>query len=201
MVRKPEYYGIRIKERKDIVRYLDDFLDDNDTWYSLKSKNRVQSEFHITVGHKNDASRLGAAWYWLGEKLDAEYAGSILTNGKLANLTDHCDVTLVRAVVFDRKLVTVEVKMGQMYVRNNTGGFSRQQLVLKPTVEHLHITIGTTSNAIKPFQLNVLLRELHSRYGKTPQEGEYQLKSGSAEVIRLGRKLNKQQLFILFSSR
>lgn len=115
MVRKPEYYGIRIKERRNLINYLDEFLDDNDTWDSLKSKNRVQSEFHITVGHKNDASRLGPAWYWLGENLDAEYVGSQLTNGKLANLSDHCDVTLVRAVVFDRKLVTVEVKMGQMY--------------------------------------------------------------------------------------
>lgn len=200
MPKTPDYYGIRIEDRDELVDYLHDKIHLNPTWDALSYEGRIQSEFHVTLAHRNDASSMRQKWANLAQRLDANAVGDSSGHRKLVFLEEYCDIKLMRAVIFERKLVTVEVKIEKCFLKDARGKFVDEQRI-KPLNELLHITIGTASNAIKPFQLNSFLQKLHNAYGDNLGNGDYNVKNGPAEVVRLGKVLRKQQLFILFSNR
>lgn len=198
---EPEYYGVRIGDRDALVDYLHDKIYLNTTWDALNSEGRIQNEFHVTLAHRNDSFSMRQKWANLAQRLDANAIRDSSGNKKLVFLQQYCDIKLVRAVIFERKLVTVEVKIEKCFLKDSGGRFVDERSRIKPLNEILHITIGTSSNAIKPFQLNSLLQKLHNAYGDNMGDGSYNVKNGTAEVVRLGRVLKKQQVFILFSTK
>lgn len=111
-------------------------LSSNEQWKNLRSLNRVQKEFHVTLCHRvmTKSAEVKPIWKEL-LKLDLE--------------TIKASITLVRIVIHENRLICIEVAFKN---------FS-QNVPLPPLITP-HITIGTFSSKIKPVELNTTMKLL-----------------------------------------
>lgn len=198
--KRPEYYGISVKDRDALVALLEQKLSSNSTWTAI-AKSRVQGEFHVTIGHKDTvhAHDMKSAWEDLGRRFGTVQVRKNTGDDKFVLLDDYFDIRLVRAVVFENRLVTIEVKLEQGYKTDENGNVVKDKTQVKPLNEHLHITIGTSSESIRPMELNPALKELFLTYGNELEDKVYKLKESTAQVVNLDQVLEKQRAFIMFS--
>lgn len=200
--KRPEYFGIGIKDRKSLVELLESKLSQTETWKSLVSSSRIQGEFHVTIGHKDtihEFTETKEKWEILVRRFAMQQVRKASEDKKDVPVEHYFDVRLVRAVVFDDKLITVEVKIEESYSKDQDGEIVIQKPELDPLNQHLHITIGTVSSETKAMELNAFLKQLHLSYGDDIGEGTYELKKNTARVFPLDQVLEKQQAYIMFS--
>lgn len=198
--KRAEYYGISVKDRDTLVGLLEENFSQNSTWKAI-ANSRVQSEFHVTIGHKDTvhAHAMKSAWEELGRRFGTSQVRKNTGDDKFVFLNDYFDIRLIRAVVFENRLVTIEVKLEQGYKTDQNGNVVKDKTQITPLNEHLHITIGTYAESIRPMELNPALKELFLTYGTELEERVYELKDLSAQVVNLDQVLEKQRAFIFFS--
>lgn len=199
--KRAEYYGIHIEEREALVELLKKSLPDNPTWESIQTNGRVQDEFHVTLGHKDSIyvhEQKKPDWEALGRQFGMNQARKNSGEDKKVSVNYFYDIRLTRAIIFDDKLVTIEVKLEQGYKTDENNNIVKERSQIKPLNEHLHITIGTVSPAIRAAELNAALTELFLKY-EDPEDGEYKLKETTARVVSLDKVLEKQKVFIMFT--
>ncbi|KAG7192440.1 uncharacterized protein KQ657_001841 [Scheffersomyces spartinae] len=127
------FVGIKVP-RGILLPLLEKALGANDQWKKLKSLNRVQQEFHITLCHRAmiKSEEVKPIWNDLLE-LDFEKVKA--------------SITLNKVVVHDDTLICVEVTIN-----------SFSQEVPVPQTITPHITVGTFASNIKPVELNSTLK-------------------------------------------
>ena len=124
---------------------------------ALKQQRRVQSQFHVTLIHRANSNQHAEYWKKLS---DMQSQASAPTEERAYWIPElkigHCNVRLERLVWDDRVMAFV--------VRLSPGEGSSEQW--ESTNATAHITIGTASPNIKPFESNALLAKwLHEGTG------------------------------------
>ncbi|CCG80588.1 TRNA ligase [Taphrina deformans PYCC 5710] len=135
---RPRYYGLRVLDCPKLLADLTDLLTKNPEGEvflnQLKSRNRVQNEFHVTLVHESQKSIRSDVWN--------HYA-----RNTQACLNTRRTVRLL-AAKHDGRVMAVLVDL------TDTG--------LPYANIHSHITIGTAEEGIKPFESNEMLQKVHA---------------------------------------
>jgi tRNA ligase len=175
-MKKITYFGISIN-KETVVKMLQEALENNQDWKLLQHMNRVQAEFHVTVGHVASKSKEAKAkWNKLAKRFPAKYEDKDRTM-----LGFYCDVKMTDIVVRTDKLICVKVDILDVY-DSNFEVTDKIELINK----YPHVTIGTFSNKTKPSESNTVLESI------------FKNKSVSNEVFPIEKVLEKQQMFANF---
>lgn len=190
--RKVNYFGIRIIA--PIIEILNKFTSNNELWNFLNSIDRVQSEFHVTIGHSNSARgdvQVEKSWNKLYLLIPQEM---LLDNSKkeLDYLDYYYSLKLVRLIICDQ-LICVQVEI--LGTKN-----SKLEPIKLPFINNIpHITIGTFKDEIKPFQSNIILQQLSTEFGLELPNSVYTLSNGfKIQTINLDIHLDDQRLFCCY---
>ena len=159
--KKMEYFAVQVPAARvnSILEavFRDASPEDAKMYTMLKQQRRIQPEFHVTLIHRATVSQHGEYWAKLNDLYDQ---ASAPTEERAYPLPDPklgvCNVRLERLVWDDRIMAFV--------VRLSPGEGSSEQW---PTTNATaHITVGTASPNIKPFESNnVLARWLQEGSG------------------------------------
>lgn len=150
--KKVDYFGIAI-ETHQILTTLDQYCNNNDLWQLLKSLNRVQSEFHVTLAHNSSLKTdNGKPWETLCTLLKAikkpQDLGFHYSSYK-------ADIKINQIIISDIVMcLTVEV----LAFYSDDDNKPLQVPILN---KYLHITIGTFRPEIKPFVSGIVLEKVH----------------------------------------
>lgn len=200
----PSYFGIAI-DHPSLVDTIDQLLAGNESWIALKEANRIQEEFHVTLGHVltsklNDTLR--KKWKELAKRfiLTNEETKAVHAPGK--NLLDfYADVKLTQVVANKQKLICVKVELLDVF----DSDFNKLEKV-ECLNTHLHITVGTFAPEIKPMKSNQTLTGLYKDSPEVRPDGEYSLKNDEEEgqeeieVVNFKKDVvfEKQRLFAFY---
>jgi len=173
---KVTYFGISI-DKETVLKTLQETLENNQDWKLLQHMNRVQAEFHVTVGHvASKGKEAKAKWNKLVKRFPAQYEDKDRTM-----LGFYCDVKMTGIVIRTDRLICVKVDILDVY----DGNFEVTEKI-EPINKYPHITIGTFSNKIKPSESNTVLESI------------FKEKTVSNEVFPIEKVLEKQQMFANF---
>lgn len=189
----PSYFGIAI-DHQSLVDSINEVILGNKSWMELQESNRVQEEFHVTLGHvmtSKENEELRNKWKELGTRFKHEKPQL----GK--NLLDfYCDVKLDQIVINKDKLICVRVELLDAY----DSDFKKLDKIDYLNT-YLHITVGTFKPEIKPMMSNETLTKLYKDSTELKSDGQYILKESDdvddIEVINFKNDviLEKQRLF------
>lgn len=192
--RQPVYYGIRIN-REPVVGHLEEILRNCETWKTIKENKRIQDSFHMTLSHamsKSKSSVNGEIWTRLGREFAVNQKKKATAQmDKLQNVV--ADVRVEKIVVIDNVLVVLKVKVNRFY-KCKDGNLTEYAEDLPTTNKHLHVTIGTKTEAIKPRESNSYLEKLFE--AGNIECGTYEFPTFTAHVYDWGQEFEKQVGFI-----
>ncbi|ODV82286.1 tRNA ligase [Suhomyces tanzawaensis NRRL Y-17324] len=183
----PSYYGVAV-EVPTLMEYINSVAAEHQQWNELQKLDRVQKEFHVTLGHSGSASSaaLKQKWKKLVKCLPAKYE-----QVKKNPLEFYADLQLGSVVIAKDRLVCVTANALKFYDKD------LKPIELETLNKHLHITIGTFAPKIRPVESNTILGLLHAKVQKlTP--GKYEVDGTDVEVLGSTRVLAKQQIFAFF---
>ena len=150
--KKLEYFGVtvaatRINSILEAI-FRDASADDSKMYKTLKAQRRVQSEFHVTLVHRAEADRDSNYWNKLS---DMHAKASAPTGDRAFSMPEpklgQCKVRMER-LVWDDRVMAFVVRLSP------DEGSTEQWHSVNATA---HITVGTASQSIKPFESNNLL--------------------------------------------
>ncbi|KAI8941453.1 hypothetical protein NX059_002674 [Plenodomus lindquistii] len=157
-----EYFSVRLNTTR-ISSILDSLFSDKDAatakmYNHLKQSRRMQNEFHVTLIHRANASQHQSYWDSLS-KLHAAHSASGSSEPELGK----CDVQLERVVWDDRVMAFVVRLGGSATIPSGAEGGAGTgenggELVFTTSNDIPHVTVGTASQQIKPFESNALLQ-------------------------------------------
>lgn len=194
--RKAMYFGVHVDT--NVVDFLDTIVSEDPTWKKLKEDDRVQQKFHVTLGHmaaQRDSQASKEIWNDLGRKFEVVKMRKDAEPDTDVDVEHYCNVAVKRIVIVENKLIALDVEL-PTYFKKEEEHAEREPL--KAINKHLHITIGTADNSIKPMMSNVYLTELHTRYPAV-EDGEYELSGAKAKVWKTEKVYEKQAVFIHFA--
>lgn len=183
--KKIDYFGVQV-DHQSVLEMLQQYCTNNDLWNLLKSLDRVQSEFHVTLAHSSSLKvDNGDPWEELCTLLKAQ---------KKAPETDF-HYTLYKADISIRKLVISEIVI--FLVVEITQFYNDTPVKVPILNKHLHITIGTFKPEIKPFVSNTILDKLYegSDLSSNIYPLEYENQAYKVQVVDVSMDLTDQTLF------
>ncbi|KAK9237032.1 RNA ligase-domain-containing protein [Lipomyces kononenkoae] len=140
------YFAVKVPNPEEFAEKLEMLLADHGAdmtfWEQLKKSGRIQKSFHVTVMHMADMDTDPDLWMFYHDHM---------MNGTLDTMS--CDVHVLTAF-WDDRVMCVAVKI----VPNEPKDGSDRMRLLNGKV--FHITIGTADKSIKPFESNLLLKNL-----------------------------------------
>ncbi len=157
-----EYFAVRLDASR-INSILDALFRGKDAttarmYNQLKQSRRVQGEFHVTLMHRASVSEHQAYW----DKLTKLHEASKQTNPNVASWDPElgkCNVLMERLVWNDRVMCFVVRLNGSATLQiDGEAGSSTEELVFETVNPIAHVTVGTASSSIKPFESNALLQ-------------------------------------------
>ncbi|KAK6460939.1 RNA ligase-domain-containing protein [Scheffersomyces coipomensis] len=171
-----QYYAFNV-EKDLLLEQLNVYLQDNEQWKKLIELNRVQDEFHVTLGHVSShrVQESKAKWKTLVRRFQTvfEYDDQNVLNY-------YGDIRLLKVVINKEKLICILVELLDVYSVNKVDPIPK----VEPTNKYLHITLGTFDKSIAAFQSNVTLSNLsESREILGLEDDEYTVANG--DVIQV----------------
>lgn len=191
--RKPIYYAIHA-DGGIFLPQIEEILKENSTWQLIKRNKRIQDHFHMTISHlmsKRSNPNNGEIWTQLGREFAVNQKKKITNSQKGQNVL--ADIKVEKIVVIENTLVVLKVRVTKYY-KERDGNITPYQLALPTTNKHLHITIGTRTEAIKPRESNSYLITLYDQCDLS--SGEHRLENFIAQVYDCDIDLEKQEGFI-----
>ncbi|KAH9865332.1 hypothetical protein J1614_008915 [Plenodomus biglobosus] len=162
-----EYFSVRLNTTR-INSILDALFADKDAatakmYNHLKQSRRIQNEFHVTLIHRANAPQNQSYWDKL-VKLHAAHSNATTASGSWEPELGKCNVQLERVVWDDRIMCFVVRLDGSSMLQTQTeaegaaNGPVTEDLVFTSSNDVAHVTVGTASPQIKPFESNALLQ-------------------------------------------
>lgn len=187
----PAFVAISI-DRNTILESLAQALGDNSQWKQLENTNRIQQEFHITLGHvANSKGPNKIKW----KNLLKVFA--VKCENKNKNWLDfYADIKINQVIIRRNQLICVKAELLGVF----NADFEPVANVV-PLNEYLHITIGTFDPSIKPAQSNAVLTNIYTTAGTTQlSNGIYTNETNQETVVDeitnlSGIVLEKQRIF------
>lgn len=188
-----QYLGANIVDIPTLVSKIDELAGEDPTWNEIKSSDRVQKELHVTLSHIADYKspnepRKKEIWKNLIELFEPN--GNIVTPKQRTNFDFYCDIRVDKVVIGVERLVCLSVTLLKGYDCD-----FNELPTLESSIDHTHITIGTFSPSVKPFESNLVLNGLETAEG---EHGVYKIEDGTeVRVIELKEPLilEKQRCF------
>lgn len=176
-----EYFSVRLDTLR-MSSILDNLFTNKDAMTSrmythLKQSRRLQNEFHVTLIHRASALNNQAYWDKL-VKLHAVAQGANAAAGSWEPELAKCDVLIERLVWDDRIMCFVVRLNGSSTLQiESESGTSTEELLFTTANDIAHVTVGTASQQIKPFESNALLKRwMHGGSGSETGIGELSVK-------------------------
>lgn len=191
--RKPIYYAIHA-DREVLLPQIEDILKENVTWKTIKENKRVQDHFHMTISHlmsRRTNPNNDQIWTQLGREFAVNQKKKIINSKSGQNVL--ADIRVEKIVVIENTLVVLVVQVAKYY-KERDGTTSPYQESLPTTNKHLHVTIGTRTEAIKPRESNSYLNALSENGGFS--SGTHTLENFTAQVYDCHIDLKMQEGFI-----
>lgn len=175
-----DFFGVKISHNA-VLDLMDQYCSNNDLWKLLKSINRVQPEFHVTIGHMSSLKLHPEEWKQLTLLLEP----SCSTRGfQMAGVSATITINTINIT---EELICLTADISDT-----------------PTLPILnkitHITIGTFKDDIKPYMSNVVLEALLELQLQALTDGVYTTSHNKVQVINLSPPvvLHYQPLFCHF---
>lgn len=191
--RKPIYYAIHA-DKESILSQIEKVLEDNSTWRVIKENKRIQELFHMTISHlmsKKSSPQNNEIWTQLGREFAVNQKKKITNSNNGQNVL--ADIKVEKIVVIEQTLVVLKVRV-MKYYKERDGIITAYQNALPSTNKHMHVTIGTRTEAIKPRESNSYLNTLSEKTNLS--NGEHRLENFVAQVYDCDFDLKKQEGFI-----
>lgn len=161
---KVDFFGVKVSHSA-IVSLLDQYCSSNDLWKLLKSIDRVQPEFHVTIAHMSM------------QKLHPEEWKTLLELFKTTQIDPGFQMTDLTASI---TVKTINISEDLICLEADITNCPQFPILTKIT----HITIGTFKSEIKPYMSNVVLEALHESQNQL-QDGIYQTSCNNVQVINI----------------
>lgn len=150
--KSPAFFGVSV-DKERIISLLNESLQQNTQWMQLQDSDRIQAEFHVTLGHvANSKGENKIKW----KNLTKVFPVKIEDKSK-AWLDFYGDIKILQVIIRRNQLICIKVDLLQVFDSN----FEPINGV-DPLNKYLHITIGTFDASIKPAQSNTVLTSLYS---------------------------------------
>ncbi|KAK6198714.1 RNA ligase-domain-containing protein [Scheffersomyces amazonensis] len=150
--RQVDYYAFNV-EREPVLEVIESILQSNDQWQKLKELQRVQGEFHVTLGHvsANKDKEAKPLWKALTKRFPSKHQ---YDDHNVLNY--YGDIKLLKVVINKDKLICILVELLDVFMVNRVDPIEK----VIPSNKYLHITVGTFNEKIYAYQSNITLRDL-----------------------------------------
>ena len=181
--RKIIYFGIRLPTT-EVHQVVGGLLKDFSFWNTMLEKQRVQSEFHITMCHTSSAKKdpiQQGIFDYLKKTFNLE---SILQNLQESPAIDmlyveyYCDVRARKVVISEGNIVCIYAFIEKFYDRDN------KEVDAKHINRNCHITLAT-EEGVKPFKSNLVLQALVEKLGQDFSDGSYEVDNRPVAVLTI----------------
>lgn len=180
--KKVTYFGISIS-RDLLLESIKSIVNLNSTWTELVDLNRIQEEFHVTLGHRLSTKNNSAnseKWTKMNKMFNAD--SITFGNERKQKLDFFADVCLKNLILSEKELVCVEVEIVKVYSKN------KEELEVPFLNKHLHVTVGTFSPDIKPMKSNAVLEDLYFDKTNISEDCIVDVRGKSIQVIRFNEE-------------
>ena len=168
-----EFFAVRVPS-SDVKRILDAIFSDKSPeiarfYRQLQNSRRIQSDFHVTLIHRANASQESTYWSTLSSLHESVFQREISQKENESQLSwpepdlGTCGVQLER-VVYDNRVMCVIVRLineahHAATNQDGGGGVATREESFRTVNPVAHITIGTADQNIKPKESNDLLKK------------------------------------------
>lgn len=161
------YYGIKITSPSTLVNLVNRCVgQDVPFWDQLKSGERIQKDFHVTLAHVAAATNEKDKEVW--ESVSKIFGSPQPKSKKQKDvpIAFYSDIRLHRLVIWENRLACIEVSISDIVDRR------KQSVPLPKLKDRFHITLGTAAPEIKPVMSNKVHDALASTPGLSELDGE-----------------------------